>query len=53
MIDQDKLNKAVRLLLKMPAPPEHKRRVPTAEELRQKFVLRTDDKGNPVMKEVE
>ena len=53
MIDQKKLDKAVELLLKMPAPPEHKRRILTAEELKQKFVLRTDSKGNPVMREVK
>jgi len=50
---QEKIDKAAKALLNMPAPLEHKRPIPTKKDLERKFVMRVDRKGKPYMLEVE
>ena len=50
---QEKINKAVKVLLGMPAPEERNLPpVPTKKDLERKFVMRVDKKGQPHIREV-
>ena len=50
---QNKIDKAANALMKMPAPKEHIRPIPTKKDLEKKFVMRVDRKGKPSMREVK
>ena len=50
---QKKIDKATKALMKMPAPKEHVRPIPTKKDLEKKFVMRVDRKGQPSMREVK
>lgn len=52
MINPRALACAVRALLRMRNVPHVKPPAPTKEDLERKFVMRTDKRGNPYIKEV-
>ncbi|MCY4128805.1 MAG: hypothetical protein OXG15_06130 [Gammaproteobacteria bacterium] len=47
-----RLDKAIRALLRMPAPPHVRPPTPTKADLERKFVMRVDRSGRPRIEEV-
>lgn len=52
MINPRALARTVRALLRMRNVPHERPSAPTKEDLERKFVMRTDKRGNPYIKEV-
>ena len=50
---QDKIDKSTDALINSGKPKEHTRQVPTAKDLKRKFVTRVDRKGKPTIREVD
>ena len=50
---QKDINKVAKMLLNAGHLPNHKRPIPSAKDLKRRFVLRLDRRGKPVLREVK